>query len=234
MNVNTTKLMAAVALLAASTLACGLLSRPAESTSAAPTAADAGNSAPLFKDDLTDASNWEQQNDPDYVIDQAGGALRIKVWTAQEFTWSNLLNRNFQDIHIETTVKDASTDDSHSFGLVCDQQSSGGKAQIAHYWLGLDPSGYYEIGKRVVGKDDVVLTGNGDWAASDAFPKKAQSYQLGADCGHGTLTLYVNGTKIASAQDATYSQGGVGLFVWSGSGSTGPVSFDDVVITALK
>ena len=70
---------------------------------------------------------------------------------------------------------------------------------------------------------------------TDQFPKNAPSYRLGADCGHGQLALYVNGKKLDSAQDSTYSEGIVALFVWSGDNtSAGPVVFDDFVITPLR
>ncbi len=234
MNAKLFRYVLALAAAVSATLACKFLSRGAPSAPATSAPVEAAKAAPLFQDDFTDTTIWETENTSDDVIDYADGTLKIKIWSGEYFVWSNLLGKSFKDVHIEATVQDQSTDTAHSFGLVCGQQRSGGHATVAHYWFGLDPNGYYEIGKRVVGKDDVVLTGNGDWATSEAFPKNAHSYRLGADCGHGTLTFYVNGTQIASVQDATYAEGGVGLFLWSGQGSAGPVTFDDVVITALK
>jgi hypothetical protein len=64
----------------------------------------------------------------------------------------------------------------------------------------------------------------------------ADSYRLGADCGgNGTLTLYVDGQQVDSANDTAYSSGNVGLFAWSGEELNGTdVSFDDFKVTKLK
>ena len=70
--------------------------------------------------------------------------------------------------------------------------------------------------------------------AGDAIPAGASSYQLGADCGLGQLTLYVNGQEVDSVSDSTFTEGGVGLFVWSGEEPSGAVSFDDFKMTSLK
>jgi hypothetical protein len=63
----------------------------------------------------------------------------------------------------------------------------------------------------------------------------ADSYRLGADCGNGTLTLYVDGQQIASVNDSSYTSGKVAVFTWSAdeAGRTSNVSFDDFVMTTL-
>jgi len=61
------------------------------------------------------------------------------------------------------------------------------------------------------------------------------SHRIGADCGNGTLTLYVDGKVIDSVTDYTYANGGVGLFAWSGLNiSSADVTFDDFIMTSLK
>jgi hypothetical protein len=48
------------------------------------------------------------------------------------------------------------------------------------------------------------------------------------------LTLYVDGQQIASVSDASYINGGVALFTWSGEEAvTTDVSFDDFLMTEL-
>jgi len=209
-------------------LACKLLSPSSPALSTVPSA---GNEPALVTDDFSNPDNgWETENTSDDSIQYANGGLRIKAWSSEYFIWSDFGSQSYKDIHIEATVKDESVDNSHSFGLMCDQQ---GKA-TAHYFFALDPTGYYEIGKRVVGKDDVILTNNGQWAASDLIKKTASSYRLGADCGHGILAFYVDGKKIDSVSDTTYADGIVALFLWSVKESTGPVTFVDFVMTSLK
>ncbi len=226
MKANLIKPALAVAGILVTGLACKALFPEDSSTSE-----EANRPAPIFQDDFTDSTNWKLGTDSDAVSEYAEGGLRMKVSTTDYISWVDQDSTNYKDIHFEATVKDNSTDDSYTFGLLCDQQGHG---KAAHYWFGLDPNGNYAIGKHVVGNDDAILTGNGDWAASDLITKHAASYRLGVDCGHGTLAFYVDGKKLDSVQDNTYSQGIVALFLWSADKPAGPVVFDDVVITPLK
>jgi hypothetical protein len=230
MTVNLFRNTLSIAMIASSTLACKLLS-PAPSPPSLSSVPAPGNDTALVKDDFSNTdSGWETENTSDDSIQYANGGLRLKAWSSELFMWSDLGSQSYKDIHIEATVKDDSVDNTHSFGLMCDQQGK----EAAHYFFALDPTGYYEIGKRLVGKDDVILTNNGQWGASDLVKKNAASYRLGADCGHGTLTFYVDGKKIDTVADATYTDGIVALFLWSVKESTGPVTFDDFRMTPLK
>ena len=82
---------------------------------------------------------------------------------------------------------------------------------------------------------DLFLTNNDQWAESDQIAKNATSYRIGADCGNGTLILYVNGKQIASVQDSSYEKGKVALFALSSTEEDGAdVTFDDFIVTDLK
>ena len=57
---------------------------------------------------------------------------------------------------------------------------------------------------------------------------------IGADCGKGKLTLYVDGKQIASVSDSAYTTGNVALFTWSGEDvEAANVSFDNFLMTEL-
>jgi hypothetical protein len=98
----------------------------------------------------------------------------------------------------------------------------------------MTPAGQYAIAKAVAGQNDIFLTNNDQWASSNAIKSNASSYRIGADCGNGVLTFYVDGQQIDSVSDSTYESGGVGLFTWSGKeGTVTNVSFDDFLMTQL-
>jgi hypothetical protein len=80
------------------------------------------------------------------------------------------------------------------------------------------------------------LTNNNELAESSLITAGAPSYRIGADCGSdGTLTLYVDGQKVDSVTDTTYTSGSVGLFGWSDEMTNATdVSFDDFVMTKLE
>jgi hypothetical protein len=221
---NTLKIMLAVLSVAAATLACKAL---------APSAPDAGNSVPLFQDDFSNSdSGWEPDSTPDYTIDYADGGLRIKNWTGDTIAWSNLGEQVYENIHLEVTVKDDIRDDGYGFGFICNQQGK----QNDFYYLLISGSGEYVIGRAKSGSVTHLIGDGQNWPVTDLFTKHAPSYRLGADCGHGALTLYSDGKKIDSVEDTTYTEGRIGLVLWSGEGASGagPILFDDFVMTALR
>jgi hypothetical protein len=152
------------------------------------------------------------------------------VHTKNWFVWSTPNDQSYQNVHIEATVINNGTDETTSFGIICDKQSGNN----SFYYAGITPAGQYAIVKSAEGQSDAFLTGDNQWAASDAIAKNAASYHVGVDCGNGMLSLYVDGQQITSVSDPTYASGGVALFTWSGeNATTTDVSFDDFLMTQL-
>jgi hypothetical protein len=132
---------------------------------------------------------------------------------------------------MEATAVSNSKDPSTAFGFLCAQQSQ----DLSFYYLAVSSDGGYAIIRATTGELDVFLTNNGQWGSSNLIPRNAAAYRLGADCGNGTLTLYVDGQVIDSVSDSTYTSGSVGLFAWSGDQpDSADVSFDDFLLTALE
>jgi hypothetical protein len=192
-----------------------------------------GNSdGSLYRDDFSSTnSNWGLGTDADSSVEYVSDGLQFFITTTNYFTWSNPgVEEDFENIHIEVTAKNRSTDPNAAFGVVCHQQVTGD----SHYYMAITPNGQYAIAKAAIAQTDVFLTNDDQWGDSDLIPLEAETYQLGADCGNGILTLYVNGQQIASVSDSTYTQGEVGLFAWSGEEPSGTVVvFDDFVVTSL-
>ena len=154
----------------------------------------------------------------------------MQVFTQDYYVWSTPDNVDYDKIHMEVTVINNGTDSTTAFGLMCNQQV----VDNSFYYFAVTPGGEYAIARAQTGMTDVFLTNNDQWATSDLIPKDASTYRVGADCGNGTLTLYVNGQQIASASDSTHGPGGIGLFTWSGEKvSSANVTFDDFVMTSL-
>lgn len=155
----------------------------------------------------------------------------MQVFTSNWFVWSTPNDTDYENIHIEVTVIVNASDSNTSFGVMCNQQAS---SDDSYYYFAITPSAQYAIAKADVNQSGSILTNNDEWGTSDAIPQDASSYRIGADCGNGTLTLYVDGQKIASASDTSYSTGGVALFTWSALEATQTdISFDDFYMTEL-
>jgi hypothetical protein len=183
----------------------------------------------LLSDDFS-SPGWGTDNNTDNLVEYANNALHMIVYAQNSYVWSPPNDQEYQNIHMEVTVINHGTDSTTAFGLLCNQQA----AEESFYYFAITPAGQYAIAKATQGQSDVFLTNDDQWAASDLIAKDASSYRVGADCGNGTLTLYVDGQQIDSISDASYVRGGVAVFTWSGEeAATTDVSFDDFLMTQL-
>jgi len=155
----------------------------------------------------------------------------MQVFTKNYIVWTTPNDKDYDKVHMEVTVTNNGTDPTTAFGFMCYQQYP---IDENNYYFAVTPAREYVIAKAALAQDDVFLTNNNEWAKSDLIAKDAASYRIGADCGNGTLTLYVDGQQVDSISDSTYTTGGIALFLWSGQESTlANVSFDDFVMTKL-
>jgi len=183
----------------------------------------------IFSDDFSSVQ-WGTGTDADSSVEYANDALQMIVYTSNYFVWSTPDDQTYQDVHIEVTVLNNGTDSTTAFGFMCNMQSN----DDDFYYFAITPAGEYAIAKAIAGETDLFLTNNDQWASSERIATDAASYRVGADCGNGRLTLYVDGQLIASVTDSSYTSGGVGLLAWSGEeASVTNVSFDDFVMTEL-
>lgn len=186
----------------------------------------------LFEDDFREGrSNWGTGTDADSAVEYVDDALNIKLFTGNYVVWTYPNETAYENVHMEVTVISNGSDEDAAFGFFCYKQYP---IDDSRYYFAVTPSGEYAIAKAALAQDDEILTNNGSWDTSDLIPQNADSYRLGADCGNGKLTLYVDGQEIDSVSDTTYTSGGFALFVWSDeSVNKVDFSFDDFVMTAL-
>ena len=222
------RIIFAVFVLALAALACSAVSGGGGTDPTGPTSTPSPKV--ILSDDFSSAQ-WGTGTDADSSVEYANNALQMIVYTKNYFVWSTPNDEDYQNIHMEVTAINNGTDATTAFGLMCHQQAG---ADSSFYYLAVTPAGQYAIAKATTGESDVFLTNNDQWASSDAIATDAASYRIGADCGSGTLTLYLDGQQIASVSDASYTSGGVAVFTWSGEEATNTnVSFDDFLMTEL-
>ena len=167
----------------------------------------------IFQDDFTNsASGWGIGSDIDRSVAYMQGTLEFKVFAAGDFVFSTPSDTDYTDVHMEVSIAPNDSNSDTAFGILCDQQID----DNSFYYGAITSLGKYTIAKAVAKKPDYFLTSNNSWIISTAIPTHQVSYVLGMDCGtDGKLTLFVNGRRIDSIADSTYTQGYVGLFVWS-------------------
>lgn len=225
-----TKIILAIASLALAALACQAITSDGEDGDVDPNAPTPTPSPKVVLSDDFSSMKWGTGTDTDSSVEYANEALQMIVYTKNYFVWSTPNDEDYRNVHLEVTVTNNGTDSTTAFGLICGQQ----EVENNFYYLAMTPAGQYAIAKASDEQTDVFLTNNDAWASSDLIAKDASSYKVGADCGSGTLILYVDGKQVASVSDSSYISGGVALFTWSGEeATTTDVSFDDFLMTDL-
>jgi hypothetical protein len=225
------KLFLAIACLALAALSCQAISNLGGGATAteAPGSGTAQTGDVILEDDFS-STGWGTGTDSDSSVEYANGVLQMIVNTKNWFVWSTPNDEDYQSVHMEVTAINNDTDPTTAFGIMCNQQT----VDDSFYYFAITPAGQYAIAEASLAASDVFLTNENKWEYSDFIKKNANSYRIGADCGNGTLTLYVDGQQVAAVQDDSYVSGGVALFVWSGEDATSAnVSFDDFLMTKM-
>jgi hypothetical protein len=183
----------------------------------------------LLEDDFSGGdSAWGTSTDADSSVEYSNKALKFLVNKDFFFVWSTPSDEDYENIHVEVTAINHSSDSTAAFGIICNLQLTD-----TSYYFAITGAGEYAIGIYTFAGDR-LLTNDGQWGKSSMITSGADSYRIGADCGNNALTLYMDGQKIDSVSDTTYTTGNVGLFAWSGEQlNSTDVSFDDFVVKKL-
>jgi hypothetical protein len=174
---------------------------------------------------LVYADNFSTANDS-WVSDEAGdwqmgyikGAYRIFVNLLNDAVWS-VKNIELGDTVMEVDVARSSGPDTGYFGLVCRHLDAG-----HYYLLVIGPDGYYGIGKKDLGRLTFLKEGR---APAEILRPGGEINRVRVDCVSNRLALYVNGTILVEAQDASYGAGDIGLVVGTREQEGMEVIFDN-------
>lgn len=208
---NKRLLVVPLAALTLAALACG---------SSTGDTGDNGGTA-LYRDNFSNSdSGWCVDSDDTSALDYKGGQYVFEVNDPEWFVWCNP-DENFDDIHVEVTVENTGDTSDTVFGLICHFQN----ATSDFYYGGISANGKYTLRLYQDGEDQILAEGDTDVDAS------AASYKVGLDCANGEIALYLNGDKVDSASDDTYSSGDIGLFAWTGDETPAEIHYDDLVVT---
>ncbi len=224
---SNSKVFLAVACLALAGLACQALTGlgGGGGTPGAP------NQGDVILDDDFSSAQWGTGTDKDSSVEYANNALQMIIFSKNYFVWSTPNDEDYENVHMEVTVTNNDTDPTTAFGIMCHQQVT----SDAFYYFAITPAGQYAIAKASIATKDVFLTNSDQWEYSDFVKANAPSYRIGAYCGNGTLTMYVDGQQVDSVSDTSYAGGGVALFAWSGEdAASANVTFDDFVMMKLE
>ncbi len=204
---------APLALLTLAALACG---------GGTSTNGTADGPSALYRDDFSDdKSGWCGASDETGSVDYVSGKYVFEVTISDYYTWC-IPGEKFDDVHVEVTAENSGGTPDSTFGLICKYQD-----EDNFYYAGVDSNGASVIGMYENNENSIL--DSGEVAGLDA---EAASYKVAFECNNGDLTLSIDGDQELSASDDTFSDGDVGLFVWTAEELPAEIRFDNFVVTA--
>jgi hypothetical protein len=197
----------------------------------------------LYRDPLVDpCGNWERhqlqapsrQGEPETVQEYEKGGYRVLlagaapnvIWTGPD---SMLGYTSLVDYRVEVDAQRIGGPDKNFFGVICRVTSRGGRLLGGYaFYIGSDgrylitsESDTYNYNNTLVeGLDPSAIDGNG-------------VNHIRADCVGTKLALYVNGKKVAEAEDTSSPKGFPGIAVRSIDTPGVDVVFKNFVVTRL-
>jgi len=167
----------------------------------------------LFKDDFSDpSSGWDTSHDSDYTYGYNNGHYRVLVnkQDGGQDLWPESTDK-FTNVSVEADVQQTAGPTDGGIGVVCRASSSG-----AGYGFTFDQNGGYGIYK--FGTGSVSSVTSLDEATLDPNTVNQNDVNhIEAVCDGNTLTLILNNQVLLQVQDSSYTRGGAGLFVMTGS-----------------
>ena len=215
------RLLILFSLLIVLSLACSTAVVPVTSV---PQDQTAPSGSVLFQDDFArPISGWDRFMTAEGTMDYDASGYRMLVNSLNTNFWSTP-HKNFADVRMEVDAGKLGGPDENRIGLIC--RFTGDD----YYFFMITSDGYYGIGIYTGGQ--AVLLGQSEMQASGNINKGLAVNHLRADCAGDTLTFYVNGFQVVSAQDARLKSGDVGLLAGTFAQPGVDVIFDNFV--ALK
>lgn len=177
----------------------------------------------LFEDDFSSsASGWEVGDYETGSVGYKGGSYSV-VSVGDAHTMWGIANQNFDNliIEVEASQVEAGPEDNNDYGVACRVQSNGD----GYYFL-ISGDGLYAILEAgETGFEPLV-----DWEESDAIRLGNATNDIRAICDGNSLTLLVNGQRLATTEDATFTGGDIALTATSYEDVPTEIYFDNLVV----
>jgi hypothetical protein len=185
------------------------------------------NGKVIFQDDFSsDVSGWPKIRAEEGITDYENGVFRILVnQENQDFFGVPDLSPQ-KDVRIEVDAIKVGGSDDNDFGILCRYQDNNN-----YYQFLISSDGYVGILKVVDGSLQNIASEN--LVENPAVNTGNAQNHIRADCIGETLTLYVNGQQVATAQDIAFTGSGkVGVFAGTYDIPGTDIRFDNFVVTA--
>jgi len=180
----------------------------------------------LFQDDFaSNTTSWPTIRTEEGITDYENGVYRILVSLDNQdyFATPDLSLQN--DVRIEVDATKVGGSDDNDFGILCRYQDNNNFYQFV-----ISSDGYVGILSVVDGSMQSLSDEN--LVENSVVNKGDAQNHIRADCIGDTLTLYVNGQQVSTAQDNIFNGGDAGLFAGTYDVPGTDIHFDNFIVTA--
>jgi len=177
----------------------------------------------LFQDDFENiASGWEIGNYETGSVGYKGGTYFVIAQKSGSTMWG-VANRSFDNLVIEVEAAQIASgpDSNNDYGVVCREQGNGDG-----YFFLVSGDGLYAILKAKEGDFQPLV----DWAQSNAIQQRNAINRMRAVCDGSTLEMFVNGQRLATAEDSTYTKGDIAFTATTYEDQPTQVHFDNLTV----
>jgi hypothetical protein len=177
----------------------------------------------LFQDDFSDPdSRWEVGDYDTGGVGYKGGAYFVISLGGSATMWG-VANRSFDDLIVEVDASQVAgpASNDNDYGVVCREQGNGDG-----YYLLISGDGYYAVIEAEGGDFEPLV----DWTKSDVVRQGNATNHIRAICDGSSLALFVNGQRLATAEDSTFASGDIALTATSYEDEPTEVHFDNLVV----
>ena len=181
----------------------------------------------LLETDFTGRDGWPEKSDR-----EAGTAVRLtndgyELRSASaSYVWS-FTEDVYEDVELETAVRQLSTERNNAYGLVC--RASSGDSRNGYYFL-ISGDGLVSIRRVERNLPSPIV----DWRPHSAVRQGERANQLRAICAGEYLALYVNDQLVAEGMDGRFTQGLAGFAASGSEDGSVQVSFENFTIRAAE
>jgi LSD1 subclass zinc finger protein len=165
----------------------------------------------LFRDDFSSTSTgWDQIHETDYTLEYENDSYHVVVGKQDggESVW---IGDNYSNVSVEVAADQTAGPDDAMIGVSCRfTQGAGG------YGFEFAKDGTVGIYKYTQGSPDALDENMLDPNTVNAMGTN----HIEGVCDGSTLTLLLNGEPLMQVEDSTYTTGGAGLIVRTGSSGT--------------
>ena len=177
----------------------------------------------LLEDDFeSPTSGWESGEYDTGSVGYQRGVYVVTAFGNSDTMWGTA-NGSFDDlvVEVDATQVSAGPDNDNDYGVICREQGNGDG-----YHLLISGDGFYTIARAEGGSFEWLV----DWTESDVIQQGNATNRIRAVCDGSTLALFVNGHRLATAEDSTFTRGDIALSATSYEDVPTEVHFDNLTV----